>query len=628
VAAGNSTMLVRTDTFQDLIDEADETFTLTGVLNSGGTDYSDTATATILDNDLPPQFATLQLFSVTEGDGGKEYTAANSMTEEGSAQYVVLAVDGDGKPLVVQPGGTVTVNIGAAGDTAELGVDYTSAATYLATVGTEFSIAAIDDALADSGETFHLSLADGTWSNDTTYENVVYQGTVETTITDVPLPDPTNTAASVDESAMETGIYPDSTRESTSGSLNLNLPVGWTAVEKTGSTSYGTYHIDIDGTFAYEVTTAPEVAGASTTDVITFAVQNGDKIVDNNTLTITIYDDGPKSIDTDGILKNVVGQQLDGVIDYNMGADGLGKVELSYTGQTLTSHGKTITFSQEDSDNDGLYELVGTADVDGDNDADTVITLAPVADSGAQGSYSLLLSDVIDLPQGPPSEFSVGGIVAGSPTSAIVVMDASTADGTLYVLATAYAGGDEVNANTGELGVENTILNYYAPPDQTEVLQLTFGSDYNTTGGTPTIPDADKVYLNDVTINAVNVGSGTDSFHWYAYKDGALVDDGTSSANPQGGGSYSFGVIHADSEGGFDTLRIEMTSGDFKFAGFTYQEAGDKLPLDLNFSYTATDGDTDQVQGDFNVTLSPSEDTALSSVNIDTLLHTDTDVHS
>ena len=51
--AGNSTLQVRTNTVDDLIDEADETFTLGATLTSLGVPYSDSATATIIDNDTP-----------------------------------------------------------------------------------------------------------------------------------------------------------------------------------------------------------------------------------------------------------------------------------------------------------------------------------------------------------------------------------------------------------------------------------------------------------------------------------------------------------------------------------------------------------------------------------------------
>ena len=53
LSAGNSDVRVRTTTVDDLFDEADETFTLTGTLTSNGSTYSDLGTATILDNDTP-----------------------------------------------------------------------------------------------------------------------------------------------------------------------------------------------------------------------------------------------------------------------------------------------------------------------------------------------------------------------------------------------------------------------------------------------------------------------------------------------------------------------------------------------------------------------------------------------
>ncbi len=55
VLAGDSTLLVRTDTFQDTVDEADEDFTLTATLSSLSTDYVATGTATITDDDTSPE---------------------------------------------------------------------------------------------------------------------------------------------------------------------------------------------------------------------------------------------------------------------------------------------------------------------------------------------------------------------------------------------------------------------------------------------------------------------------------------------------------------------------------------------------------------------------------------------
>jgi len=45
--------LVKTDTFDDSFDEANETFDLTATLTSQGADYNAIGTATIIDNDVP-----------------------------------------------------------------------------------------------------------------------------------------------------------------------------------------------------------------------------------------------------------------------------------------------------------------------------------------------------------------------------------------------------------------------------------------------------------------------------------------------------------------------------------------------------------------------------------------------
>ncbi|MDA0891320.1 MAG: hypothetical protein O3C15_03255, partial [Proteobacteria bacterium] len=132
------------------------------------------------DPENPPDVGyTLALFAVVEGD----YVSANAIAEtDGVGTYVVLAVDGNGDPLASQPGGTVDVAV--ADGTATRTDDYSTDATRTVTVGTEFTIAAVSDDDVEENETFTLSLEDGTWSNDGAYEEVVYQGTVTTTIVD------------------------------------------------------------------------------------------------------------------------------------------------------------------------------------------------------------------------------------------------------------------------------------------------------------------------------------------------------------------------------------------------------------------------------------------------------------
>ncbi|WP_417224023.1 retention module-containing protein, partial [Amphritea sp.] len=74
LSEGDSSLQVRTDTIDDLLDEADETFSLNGTLTSLGTDYSASSEATIVDNDEPvvtfgdPADMTQNGIAVQEGD--------------------------------------------------------------------------------------------------------------------------------------------------------------------------------------------------------------------------------------------------------------------------------------------------------------------------------------------------------------------------------------------------------------------------------------------------------------------------------------------------------------------------------------------------------------------------------
>jgi len=89
---------------------------------------------------------------------------------------------------------------------------------------------------------------------------------------------------------------------------------------------------------------------------------------------------------------------------------------------------------------------------------------------------------------------------------------------------------------------------------------------------------------------------------WVALKDGSQVGTGSNNVMDTVSGQNLIGdPIHVD--GGYDTLVLTMVSGDFKMSGFTYSQQGESFDTILNFSYTATDGDSDAVSGDFSVTV-------------------------
>ncbi|MCF5901497.1 hypothetical protein, partial [Aeromonas veronii] len=151
-------------------------------------EYSDaTVTTTITDEtgndpDVPGDndtAFTLKLFAV---DAQGNVVDSSTVSEEGetSAYYVVRAVDANGNVLATQPTGNVSVSFGNLGTTSS--ADYSASKTTVA-VGEVFSAKAVNDALADNGEQFKVSLNGGSFSEAGKYEKVEYSdATVTTTI--------------------------------------------------------------------------------------------------------------------------------------------------------------------------------------------------------------------------------------------------------------------------------------------------------------------------------------------------------------------------------------------------------------------------------------------------------------
>ena len=129
-------------------------------------------------------------------DGSNYLVAANTMSEQGGeASYVVKAIDANGALLGAQPSGDVSVAIstGATTGLATRGTDFDTNGAIAnvqndvirtVTIGTAFTMAGVDDLLVEGNESYTVSLQDNSWTNDSTYENVTYQGSVTTTITD------------------------------------------------------------------------------------------------------------------------------------------------------------------------------------------------------------------------------------------------------------------------------------------------------------------------------------------------------------------------------------------------------------------------------------------------------------
>ena len=502
------------DAVDDVLAENVETFNLSLVDDSWSQNdtyeavtYQGTVETTITD-DSDNAF-TLQLFAVTQGEGGPVYSQANSMAEGGDVDYVVMAVDAQGVPLATQPSGTVTVNVGAQGDSALPVDDYTSNATVLATIGTAFSISAVDDVLAENTETFNLSLAQDSWSNDSTYENVVYQGTVETTITDEDVAPTIETSSiNVSEEGLLDGI-PDAsgTIDTTdlavhSGTIAITgngtalltaelsligLPTtitsggelitwdydgsnhavilgeagGDTIIQITlndGSTAVNVAGVVPDSSLDYEVALLGPVdhQGIDVEDTLSFNVgvtlSDGVNPVDSGTIGITIEDDMPTANGAEdsttfnhGDYAFIVTENL----NVEFGADGFGNY--AFTGFTdgdsgeVTANGSTSTMTVG-----GIPVLLsgaGTNILTGTADGDTVFTVT----LNDAGTYTLDMVKTLDS----PATFNVDdlgglGISGGNITDYVVGSGTDTYSDDILI--TAVQPGGTVNTANDDIG--------------------------------------------------------------------------------------------------------------------------------------------------------------------------------
>jgi Ca2+-binding RTX toxin-like protein len=333
---------------------------------------------------------------------------------------------------------------------------------------------------------------------------------------------------------------------------------------------------------------------------------DGDSATDSESVDIggafKFEDDVPTVVAPDGILENDPGTILNGFIDYNMGADGLGNVNLS-SAVTATSNGQAIILSSEGhalsyevTASNGLQTLTAYY-IDGGIRTD-VFKLEPSV-TGGDGEYRFVLLQSIDQPV-PTTEISFEGISAGQKVLEL------QAGGTLLI--SAVTAGTLVNANQGYVGIDNNIMN------SGESIRYEFGIVTDNAGDL-LIENDDRLAVNNLRLKLFDTGSGLDSFTWTAYK---WVDvNGTMTLTTVGSGSQSLAdgsvasnVIYVD--GGYDTVIFTMTGGAFKVGGITYDAVGDAQDVVMNFDYTGSDADGDTFSGSFDVTITSGDGLASS----------------
>ncbi len=406
----------------DVLADNGETFTveLEGNYSEASTyekvTYNDaTVTTTIVDETSTTPTTdddnafTFQLFAADAS--GNVSTDASVIYEDGetSAYYVVLAVDANGTPLATQPTGTVDVSFNNNGTTT--GADYTSSTTS-ATIGTAFSATAIDDVLADNGETFTVEL-EGNYSEASTYEKVTYNdATVTTTIVDNDIApeakDNTNTAT---ETGAEFIAAEDEANDGQSATGNVitdtqadigSNPLSITAINFNGSViniptngddititgDYGTLTINNTGAYTYDVNesiTDSWNVGKSEIDQFTYTLSDGYNPDDTAKLSITVEGKDDAPVITSISANDRATHTIDGLIDID--GDGIAD---EYTPDDFTHADKGLIFAGENGD---LNLNMGT-----------VSSSMSVEYNGGQASYHNAIGYYLADENGNPTE--------------------------------------------------------------------------------------------------------------------------------------------------------------------------------------------------------------------------------
>ncbi len=636
VAAGDSSLLVRTDTFDDTLNEPDETFTLSATLTSQGTDYADSATATIIDNDIPVidaavSFAIASTPSISE-EGAETATFTVSMNgtlPTGETASVVIDLDGASTAtgsLDYAPAFEAAIVATALNET---GLSYDESTNTLTVDSTfdgsfSFDVAALDDNLVEGTETIIANLSNATVSNgtatittDTTTTNITesdaditaYDSEVtvnEAALDQNPLPDGNDLAV-----GTVTGSLPGSTAETTSNTIPAadggTPPLTYDLISSPTGT-YGTIQVNTNGTYHYTLTSpvnGPTANDGANTivdaDTFTYMVTDTNGNTTTAQINVNIIDDVP-SIESiqNGVLDNVAGLAITGHIVATPGADGIDSYQLDPSAITepsglsyTYSAGSTLLVAQ-----DALGEDVFTLHVNTNGTYDfTLIKATPEVSVETESFASL------EIPNHATSYTTDLYNESGDPFGTVTFKVANISTQELFVSADG-------------LGINNNLMN--TDTNDPEILFMDFDT-----------------LVSDATFEIGNFTPG-DVLKWTVYNEsGGVLDTGTitnsffdTSGNVvtiSNAASINYSINLAanglDNDLAFSSMSIEATTDAYKFTGFSVEKALTIDDQDYAFNVVAVDGDGDvSAHAEFTITVDGEGDTLSGSAFGDMLL--------
>jgi len=292
-------------------------------------------------------------------------------------------------------------------------------------------------------------------------------------------------------------------------------------------------------------------------------------------------DDIPSISSPDGTVKNAASESLDGIIDFDLGADGAGGIDLSLISSPvgLTSSGLAVQYAVEDTNNDGFEELRAYT---------TAGDVFIISQDGSDSQYSLDMLDTLDLTSTFTNDFS-NAVTGNGPIQTLAF---ATTDGTANFMIN-LSSSQDVNTSSGKIGVDNQNMN------GGELLTIEFlENDLSTPHD-----------VNGISLGLFNFG-GSESFTYTLWSGTTQVGGGTvTGSQPDDNTSPFIGTSD------YDRIELSVTTGNFKIDAISGQGSS-SFDAVFELGAVASDSDadaTDAAAGTYTVTIGDSLDTLLGS---------------
>ncbi|EGM68164.1 RTX toxin, putative [Shewanella sp. HN-41] len=371
------------------------------------------------------------------------------------------------------------------------------------------------------------------------------------------------------------------------------------------------------GAWGYEVTLLGPIDHADTAGEDDLPITIGISVDDGSQITtgsfeINIEDDSPVDQVDEDLIQHILNGS--GTISGDLlapGADGLGDIEFNIVTTGLLFDGIPLQTSMSGN------TLTAWADINDDgvfNAGEEVFTLTAVTDINGNYDYQLELLKEIQLDKSTTASFV--GITAGASDSYYVLTDGSldthgnaSVEDTLITITGIGSGNHKVNSNSFGIGVGDPSIS------TGESINFAYGA-----AGT--------------SAATINLGTGSNGSHDSVSTAYVLITYADGSTN--GGqlieinGTLEFEAF-AQNGSNITSITISYQSGsDFQVIDVSANTIVTEDPIDIEFSYNATDNDGDPVQfgdstgnGHFTVTIDPAAQPIATTPNAQVYLYED-----